>query len=334
MQRVLVTGGTGFLGQNLVTALRHQGRHVRALVRPHPDHAKQAVIQRLRAIGVEIVVGDLLDSSAVQFATRDVAQVFHLAGHLFVPGVPTQVYERLHIDGTRNLLAACTAAVGLEAIVHVSTTGVLGPTGIRPAFEDAAQHPSNDYERTKAEGERLALSYAEQNGLPVAVARPALVYGPGDLHLLGWFKAILHGYYLVVGKGQNLLHPIFIDDVVQGIMRCAQMPPTARRMYNLVGERPVSIRELATAIADALGTRLPRHHLTAAAAWSVASVLETLPRVSARRLPLTRSRVQFMTESRAYCGDRARTELNFVPRIDLETGLRQTVAWYRAEGLL
>jgi nucleoside-diphosphate-sugar epimerase len=66
----------------------------------------------------------------------------------------------------------------------------------------------------------------------------------------------------------------------------------------------------------------------------IARGLEALPGIPPARLPLTRSRIAFMTQSRAYCGERARRELNFVPQVDLETGLCRTVAWYRAQGLL
>ena len=192
--------------------------------------------------------------------------------------------------------------------------------------------PATVYERTKAEGERVALSIAERHGLPLNVARPALVYGPGDRHLAGWFRAIRAGYYRVVGGGDSLLHPIYVDDLVEGLLRCADAP--ARRVYHLVGERPVPIRELAASIALALGRRLPRGRIPKRAALAVAALLEAVPGVPRDRLPLTRSRVAFMTEDRAYCGCRARRELGFEPRVGLADGLRRTVAWYREEGLL
>jgi len=278
--------------------------------------------------------GDLLDGIALRAALQDITHVFHLAGRLFVPGVPAADYERLHVGGTRDLLTACAESGSPPVIVHCSTTGVLGSTGATPAAEDAPSQPSNIYERTKAEGEQIALILAHHHRLRLSVARPALVYGPGDRHLLGWFRAIQRGYYRVVGQGDNLLHPIYIDDVVDGLIRCAETPAAAGRVYHLVGERALPIRELAEAIARALSRRLPRWHLPVSIALVVASVLEAAPGISPARLPLTRSRIAFMTQSRAYCGERARRELNFAPQVDLETGLSRAVAWYRTEGLL
>jgi dihydroflavonol-4-reductase len=247
--------------------------------------------------------------------------------------VPVSAYERLHVTGTRNLLDACREQRWLQAVVHCSTTGVLGPTGPRPADEDAPPHPANVYERTKAEAEGMALD-AARVGLPLTVARPALVYGPGDLHMVGWFRAIKAGLYLVVGRGDNLLHPIYVSDVVDGILRCAERQESRGRTYHLVGAQPVPISGLAAAIAEAVHRPLPRTHLPRAIAYATAAILERLPGVPPTRLPLTRNRVDFMTESRVYDGERARAELGFVPRVDLEHGLASTVDWYRNTGLL
>ena len=328
--RVLVTGGTGFLGQHLVRGLCQQGQEVRVLVRPGRNPHTVSVGR------TEVSYGDVLDRSSLSIALRDVSTVFHLAGRLHMPGVTLAEYEQLHVEGTRNLLTACLEVDPLPTVVHCSTTGVIGPTGPEPATEDtpSISGPSTSYEHSKALGEQLAITLAQQHGLPLVVARPSLVYGPGDLHLVGWFRAIQKGYYRVVGRGDNLLHPIYIDDLIAGLIRCAQIPAAVGRVYQLVGPKPIAIKELAAAIACAVGRRLPGWHLPLPLAYAVAIVLESLPGLPPDALPLTHSRIAFMTESRAYCGALAQTELNFIPQIDLETGLQRTVAWYRSEGLL
>jgi dihydroflavonol-4-reductase len=329
----LVTGATGFLGQHLVRALRQRGLPVRALVRPRA-RSDDARLQMLEAQGVQIIYGDLSDQDTLRMALRDVRGVFHLAGRLFAPGVAEGEYKRIHIEGTRNLITRCAEAGSPPFIVHCSTTGVLGPTGREPADEETPLRPSNTYERTKAIGEQLALALARQHGLRLVVARPALVYGPGDLHLLGWFRSIRRGYYRVVGSGQNLLHPIYIDDLIDGLLRCAESPAASGRVYHLVGDHPLPIRDLGAQIARAQGRRLARMRLPLALARGAAALLEALPGISPARLPLTQSRITFMTQSRAYCGARASRELGFVPRVPLPEGLRRTVDWYHSEGLL
>jgi nucleoside-diphosphate-sugar epimerase len=330
---ILVTGATGFLGQHLVRSLRQRGLPVRALVRPRA-RSGDPMLHALETQGVQIIYGDLNDQSAMRTALCDVRGVFHLAGRLFAPGIAEAEYKRIHIEGTRNLIASCAEASSPPLIVHCSTTGVLGPTGTVPADEDAALRPSNSYERTKAIGEQLALALARQHGLALVVARPALVYGPGDLHLLGWFRSIRRGYYRVIGSGHNMLHPIYIDDLIDGLLRCAETPAASGRVYHLVGDHPLPIRELGAEIARALGRRPARMPLPLPLARGAAALLEALPGISPERLPLTQSRITFMTESRAYCGARAARELGFVPQVPLAEGLRRTVAWYHSEGLL
>ena len=333
VERVLVTGGAGFLGRHLVRALCVRGVRVRVLVRPSSSAASTAA-QALQSMGAELAWGDILNPTLLRPALRDVSRVFHLAGRLFMPGMATWEYEQLHIQGTRNLLTACAEAGAMRAIVHCSTTGVLGPTGQVPANECTPLQPSNIYEATKAAGELLALDMASTHKLPLVVARPALVYGPGDIHLLNWFRAIDRGYYRVVGRGDNSLHPIYVDDAVDGLLRCAQTHAAVGRVYHLVGAQALPIRELAKAIAQALERQLPRRQIPVSVAFRLAAFFEMIPGLPPARLPLTTDRVKFMTESRVYSGARARDELGFAPQVDLETGLQRTVAWYRGEGLL
>src|SRR5437763_134916 len=147
--RVLVTGATGFLGAHLVRRLLADGARVRVLVRS----ATKA--EALREQGAELAVGEIADRDAVRAALDEVAVVYHLAGKLFMPGVPADTYRRTHVEGTRVLLACCREHGRLERLVHCSTTGVLGVTGDRAVDETAPFRPTNVYEATKAEAELL-----------------------------------------------------------------------------------------------------------------------------------------------------------------------------------
>jgi nucleoside-diphosphate-sugar epimerase len=325
---VLVTGGTGFIGRPLVSALLRRGHRVRAVVR------RAEAANALSALGVECVIGDVLDFSTVRRASAGVGAIFHLAGRLFTAGTRLGDYTRLHVDATVALLEASAAAARPpDLFVLCSTTGVHGPTGQTPAREDDPQHPQNAYEVSKAEAERLAATVSKRLALPLTIARPGLVYGPGDLHLAGWFQAIRAGYYRVIGAGRNHLHPIFIDDAVRGLLLCAGAARPGGRAFHLVGSRAVTMRELSEAIGRAVGRAVPPAHLPGPLAHAVGAAMEALP-VPRRMLPLTRSRVRFMLQNRAYDGARARDELGFVPQIDLDEGLARTVAWYRQQELL
>jgi nucleoside-diphosphate-sugar epimerase len=324
---VLVTGATGFLGADLVPRLLSGDAGVRVLVR------SEAKATSLKEKGAELVVGDITDRRAVAAAVDGASVVYHLAGRLFAPGVPASEYRRTHVEGTKLLLDCCRELPSLERFVHCSTTGVLGVTGDRPADETAPLRPTNAYEATKAEAE-LAVRDACRAGFPAVIARPGLVYGPGDLHLLPFFRTVLRRRFRPIGRRRVSLHPIYISDMTEALIRCGQDRAAVAECFHFAGREPVSLAELAAAIARAGGTRLPAGHIPIPAAQAVAAVGDRLPPNLRRTAPLTRSRLDFLTHSRVYDVSKARRLLGFAADTDLATGAARSMAWYREEGYL
>jgi nucleoside-diphosphate-sugar epimerase len=324
---VLVTGATGFLGTRLVPRLLSGGTKVRVLAR------SQAKAKPLQDRGAEVVVGDITDSAAVAAAAAGATVVYHLAGRLFAPGVPATAYYGTHVEGTELLLACCEQESALERFVHCSTTGVLGATGERPADETAPCRPTNAYEATKAEAE-LAVRERSQAGFPAVIARPGLVYGPGDLHLLPFFRAVLRRHFRPIGRRSVWLHPIYIDDMVEALVRCGERAEAVGECFHLAGPEPVPLAELADAIACAGGTRMARGYIPLPAAQAMAVVGDRLPPKMRRSAPLTRGRLDFLTHSRVYDVTKARRLLGFAAATDLPAGAAYSVAWYREQGYL
>ncbi len=325
---ILVTGATGFLGGALVTELVKQNQPVRILARD-----KQKAHDQF-GDAVTVIPGEITDIKQVEQAVDGATIIYHLVGRLYHPSVPTELYRRTHVEGTRILLNACKGQSQLQRIVHCSTTGVHGVTGKTPAAEDASFAPTNPYEATKLEGELLALQAYKEDGLPISVARPGLVYGPGDLHLLGFFASIKKGLFRVIDGGKALLHPVYIDDMTAAFMLCAERPEALGRSYNIAGERPVSIRELSTAIAHSLGKELPKGSIPLWLANLASDIFAIIPGFKGEHAPLTRSRVKFLTNSRVYDITRAKTELGYTPKVDLEEGMNRTATWYAKHNYL
>lgn len=318
----VVTGATGFLGSALVTELLHRQQTVRILARD----AQKA--RQLFGDAVIIIPGDITDATQVRQAIDGAVTIYHLAGRLYHPSIPAKLYQQIHVEGTRTLLKACQGQPRLRRIVHVSTTGVHGITSDIPAAEESPFAPTNAYEATKLEGERLALQSYQQHGLPVTVARPGLVYGPGDLHLLGFFVAIQKGVFRVIAGGKAFLHPVYVDDLIAALLLCAARPQTPGRCYNIAGRHPVTVYELATAIAHALGKNLQAGSIPLWFANLASDVFALIPGLKGQRAPLTRSRVTFLTHSRMYDISRASAELGYVPGVELEEGMALTAEWY------
>jgi len=323
----LVTGATGFLGSSLVRRLLADGVHLRVLTRT-PQQTST-----LSRLGAEVVIGDITDRHAVSAAVAGAEVIYHLAGRLLVPGVPPSEYRRTHVDGTRLLLDCCASLSALRRFVHCSTTGVLGATGDSPADEAAPVRPTNVYEATKAEAEQ-AVRELWRNDFPAVIARPGLVYGPGDLHLLPFFRAVLQRRFRPIGHQQVWLHPIYIDDMTDALVRCAERGAAVGECFNLAGQHPVALTELAAAIAEAVGVCLPRGYIPLAVAKGVAAFGDRLPADRRQSAPLTTDRLAFLTHSRVYDVSKARRLLGFAAATDLRSGAAATTAWYQQRGFL
>jgi nucleoside-diphosphate-sugar epimerase len=324
---VLVTGATGFLGDRLVRRLRAGGTPVRVLVR------SAAKARPLTDRGAEVVLGEITDPDRLRVAAQGATVIYHLAGRLLVPGVPAEEYHRTHVEGTRALLSACRGAPSVTRFVHVSTTGVIGVTGNRPADEAAPIRPTNVYEATKAQAES-AVRESWRDGFTAVIARPGLVYGPGDLHLLPFFISVLRRRFRPIGRRPVWLHPIYVDDLTEALILCGHHRNAPGECFNLAGRQPVSLVDLARAIALAAGARPPAGHIPLTAARVLAWAGDQLPAGLKRSAPLTRSRLDFLTHSRVYDVAKAARLLDFAAPTGLSTGTAETVAWYRREGYM
>ena len=322
--RVLVTGATGFIGSRLVRRLLARGDTVRVLVRD---------LSRARELGaVQLHEGDLLDPESLEGAGRDVDRVIHCASMLGKWGTDESLIRDVNVTGTVNLVRA-VAAAGARGLLHLSAGGVTGPVASRAVDESYEPHPATAYERTKLEGERQALAVAAELGLAATVVRPTFTYGPGDPHKLALFRAIRRGRYAFIGDGESVNHPVFIEDLLNGI-ELALERGRAGETYIIGGERPITKRELVHTIADALGARRPRLCIPRWFAAAGASVFEILGRSIGFEPILTHSRVMMMADNFGYSIKKATDELGYTPQTDLRTGIAATVESYRLAGVL
>jgi nucleoside-diphosphate-sugar epimerase len=328
---VLVTGATGFTGGHLAATLARQGDGVRALVRPK----SRARFDRspLPAAGVQAVEGDLGDRAALMRATEGVEVVYHIAATYREAGQPDSAYRAINVDGTRNLLEAARSG-GTRRLVHCSTGGVHGHIEHPPADEDAPLNPGDVYQETKLEAEQLARQFGLDTGLDVVVARPIGIYGPGDTRFLRMFRGLERGRFPMLGSGRAFYHLTYIDDLVEGFRLCGTHAAAAGRTYILAGPRYTTLEELVALVARELGVRPPRIHWPVWPFWTAGVLCEMICVPLRVEPPLYRRRVDFYTKSRAFDTKRARTELGFAPKVDLEEGIHRTADWYRQQNLL
>jgi nucleoside-diphosphate-sugar epimerase len=324
---ILVTGGTGFTGSRLVHSLVRDHNRVRVLTRSATRAAS------ILPAGVEIIEGDISDRSVVDRATEGCEIVYNLAAAFREPGLKSRRYAEVHVDGTRHLLEA-SIKHGVRRIVHCSTVGVLSHIEHPPADETWDYAPGDVYQATKAEGEQLALTYARELGTPVTVARPTPIYGPGDTRLLKLFKLISRRRFVMLGDGQAYFHMVHVDDLVRGLRLMADHPAAPGEIFIIGGKEYRTLNEVAAIIAREVGVPAPRWHLPAKPFQVLGTICERICVPLGISPPIYRRRVDFFTKSRAFSIRKAIDVLGYRPKIDLVTGIRETIAWYRRNGQL
>jgi dihydroflavonol-4-reductase len=328
---VLVTGATGFTGGHLAQHLINAGDEVRALVRPKSRARFDA--SPLPSKGVAVIEGDLIDGASLRRAVAGVDVVYHIAATYREAGQPDSAYRAINIEGTRHLLEAAKAAE-VKRVVHCSTGGVHGHIANPPANEDAPFNPGDVYQDTKLEAEQVARQFGDAAGLDVVVARPIGIYGPGDTRFLRMFRGLARGRFPMIGNGRAFYHLTFIDDLVEGFRLCGTVPAATGRTYILAGPRYTTLEQLVHLVAKELQVTPPRVHLPVWPFWTAGLLCEMICVPLRIEPPIFRRRVDFYTKSRAFDTTRARTEIGFAPKVDLEDGIKRTADWYRSEGLL
>lgn len=327
MSRTLVTGATGFTGQHLIQRLLDEGEDVRIIARG-PERARA-----LFSKAVEIVAGDVADAAVARDAVRGCSLVYHLAAAYREAGLPARRYWEVHVESTRLLLEA-SQKEGVSRFVHCSTVGVLGHISRPPADEMSPHDPGDIYQETKSQGERLALDFHARHGFPLTVARPTAIYGPGDLRLLKLFRMIARRRFVMLGSGEVFYHMVHVTDLVAGLRLLGTQSDAIGEVFILGGGEYRSLNAIAALVAKTVGVPPPRWHVPAWPVQAAASACERLCAPFGLEPPIYRRRVDFFTKSRAFSIDKARRMLGYAPQIDLETGLRATMAWYREHGYL
>jgi nucleoside-diphosphate-sugar epimerase len=314
------------VGSSIVKALVNIGAEVFALSRPSSSP------ERLVDIPLTWLVADVTQPSTLRGAFEGIDYVIHAAGMLGQAGTAEKEYMQLHVDGTRNVLNELSQNNPQPKTLYVSSPGVLGPIDGPPANEETLLAPSNPYERSKAVAERMVGVFTAA-GMPVVIARPEFIYGPGDTHVLGLFKAIQQGRFFFIGDGLNMCHPTFIDDAVDGMLRCLEQGKPGE-IYHITGPRPVTFRELTKTIADVLDVPPPRVKIPRSLALAGATGFEVLAKVTRKSPPLSRTGVAFFSEDRRFSWAKAERELRYNPQHGLQAGIEATIDWYRLQGYL
>jgi len=325
--KVLVTGGTGFTGGYLCRRLAGMGYTVRTIARSSSD------ISGLEKSGVEIFTGDLTNKESLIPAVTNIDIVYHIAAVYREEGIPRKTFWDVNVEGTKNLLELAKET-GVKRFVHCSTVGVQGEIKNPPATEETSYNPGDYYQKSKMEGELLALDFFRRRDLPGVVFRPVGIYGPGDTRFLKLFRYIYKGKFRMFGSGEVLYHLTYIDDLIDGIILVGETPGIEGEIFTLAGPRYTTLNKLVETIAEVLGVELSRRHYPVWPLWTAGAICELLCRPFKINPPIYRRRVDFFMKDRAFDITKAMKRLGYNPKIDLKEGFMRTARWYKEQGLL
>ena len=307
MSRYLVTGGAGFIGSHVVERLTARGDAVRVvddLSTGHRDNIE-------RCAGVEIIEADLADPGVAEQAAAEMDVVIHLAA---IPSVPRSVREpqrthRANVDATHRLLVAARDAA-VTRVVFASSSAVYGESPTLPKHEGMPTGPKSPYGLHKLIGERYASLFWQLYGLQTVSLRFFNVFGPrqspaseysGVISL--FIAALLEGRQpTIYGDGAQTRDFTFVSDVVDGVLRACGASGVAGRVLNLARGGRVSVNDLLASVCRVTTSTVEAVHGDARAG----DVRDSQADIS-----------------------RARALLGFEPRVSVEDGLAQTVAWQR-----
>jgi nucleoside-diphosphate-sugar epimerase len=323
--KVLLTGGTGFVGKNVARALAARGHEVRVIAREGSNLAGLPA--------GEVVRGDVCDKGTLERAAQGCQAVLHMAAlvKMWVP--ERSEFARVNVEGLRGALAAAEAAGA--RLVYTSSFMALGPTGAAGA-DETQLHPGhsfrNDYERTKAEADAVAREAAAR-GSDIVLLYPGVVYGPGDRtagnivvnmvadHLRGAFPGI-------IGPGDRLWSYAFVDDVAAGHVGALERGRRGER-YILAGDN-VSMNDFFRVLAEVASVPAPRRHIPYAAASALGWMLYAWAELTGQPPLLTHEVVGVFREHWAYASGKAQRELGYTVT-PLREGLRRTLDWLRSD---
>lgn len=321
--KALVTGGGGFLGSNLVKALRARGDEVRVLARG--DYPA------LRELGVEAVRGDIVDAAATEAACAGVEVVFHTAAKAGGWGDPKE-FEAINVTGTQNVLNACLRA-GVKALVYTSTPSVVhvhrDVEGENESLPYASSY-SAQYPRTKALAEQLVRA----SKVPNVSIRPHFIWGPGDRHLLPRLLVRARaGKLRQVGTRDVKTDTVYIDNCVHAHLLAADAllggKAVSGKVYFVSDDAPIGTWTMANRMLSAAGAPGVGKPVPAGVAYALGGVLEAahwLFRIDKEPL-MTRFAASELSQAQWYDISAIKHDLGYSPQVSMDEGFLRTAKW-------
>jgi 2-alkyl-3-oxoalkanoate reductase len=320
--KVLVTGGSGFLGGYIVEELIAAGHEVRALVRGSSNTKHLSSLQ-----GVELAKGSVDDVASLQSASAGMDGVIHSAG--LVKARNEKEFISTNVDGTR-FVAESAKQHGLKRMVLVSSLEATGPSKDGTPAPTHQETPMTAYGRSKLAAEKEALKL--KGDIHLTVVRPGAVYGPRDIEIFEAFKAVSRGLKPVFAGGSARGSFIFARDCAQACVKALDAKTTSGAVYHAVDDTPMTQVEFFAHVEEALGKKallsisLPKFLLKGAAYGTKA-----FGQLSNKAVMLTPEKADMLLMHWVADSKDTQRDLNWKPQTTMPVGCAAAVSWYREQ---
>jgi nucleoside-diphosphate-sugar epimerase len=323
-EKVLVTGGGGFLGKAIVKQLKAGGDRVISFSRSFYDD--------LARLGVEQIQGDLADPGAVDQALQGVDTVFHVAAK---PGIwgAFDGYFKANVTGTRNVIDACRAN-RVARLVYTSSPSVVFDGKHMEGTDESAPYPERfhaPYPETKAMAEKLVIE-AAATGVQAIILRPHLIWGPEDNHLVpGIIKRA--GRLKRIGDGTNLVDTIYVDNAAHAHLLARNAlkrdSTLTGNVYFISQDDPVPLWEMVDSFLYAAGLPPVKGRVSASTAFLAGRCFESVYRFFGiqKEPPMTSFAAKELATSHWFDISRAKQDLGYAPLVSTQEGLRRLKQW-------
>jgi nucleoside-diphosphate-sugar epimerase len=324
--KVLVTGGTGFLGGALVRRLHGMGWDVTALGR------NAAKLAQLEGEGIRVLQHDLKNTAALVAACKDREIVFHCAA-LPAPWGNFEAFYQANVIGTRNVVRGCEE-YKVKRLVYVSTPSIYFGYSSRVNVKenDTLPRPVSNYAATKILAEQ-ELDKAFARGLATIAIRPRAIFGPGDSVIFPrLIPRLRSGRLPILGDGENVVDLTYIENVVDALLLCVDSPAsTLGKKYNISNGEPVKVWKLIERICVELNLQPPERKISYSMANAAATVLELLYTFipTHPEPPLTRITVSMLANSTTLDISAAKNELGYQPNVSVDEGFDLFMKWWK-----
>lgn len=326
--KVLVTGGSGFLGSHVAEQLSKAGHHVRALVRKSSNRKFLSTLSNL-----EFAEGSVEDARAVEEAVKGVDAIVHSAG--LVKAKNEAEFYATNVQGTINLAAAAKAHTpNLKRFVHVSSLEVSGPSADGKPVPVSQQSPITRYGRSKLEAERALL--AEKDKLPITILRPTGIYGPRDNEILEVFRTVKRGALPITGDGTAMITFTYGPDCAAACVAAISADVPSGSTYFVTDGEVYVQRAAMEEVERAMGKRaIVRFGMPASVIRTVAIGVEAYGKLRGQAVMLTREKAEALSSPYWGCSSEdAQRELGWKPAVKWAEGAKLTADWYKSNGWL